>query len=436
MATFLVTWTPAGSVSDGQYIYYGKTNVVTGNPLSGTGWTLYTGNALVNSVGSANIVGLDDNVEYSFSGYAHCPDAGNGPLVNFGPNANYVCPTLTNIVPSYNGVSYTLNIPNSANNSGTWIEQTKVNVLSGSSVLQTNTYNTPFNGTINGSFTSLNSSLGYALQIIYSNNSGNRTSICGSIPFTTTAPCEAPVITLSNPTANSFDVNWTPTTGGTFDIIVNNSVIASGLTTGPYTVTNLTANTSYQASVRKNCVTGGNAISTTQNITTTQTVLNGTISISIPQPYNAQQQTTTVSLTFPAPTPSPITLYFGALFEQSCNTCTSTGKLCKSPWGYELFAPPADQCAGFPPGVPASYAYAISVPSGVTSFSATNIAPRIYYGPGTLNFITESPALGQVPGRGWTDLYVKIASPSGLVPVLTYQNSTNVQGVTVHNIAS
>src|ERR1700749_2367087 len=108
MATANYTWTPCGSSSDGQYVYYGKTNIATGTPVSGTGWTFYTGPPLPNTANSASITRLDDNVEYPFYVYCHCPAAGNGPLSNFGPLIKYICPTLSNITPTFNGVSYTV----------------------------------------------------------------------------------------------------------------------------------------------------------------------------------------------------------------------------------------------------------------------------------------------------------------------------------------
>lgn len=437
MATFNISWTPCGPSSDAQYIYYGKSNVVTGTPVSGTGWTLYTGAAIANSVGSATINGLDDNVEYLVYGYCHCPAAGNGPLSNFGPVIKYACPTLSSIAPTYNGVSYNLAIPNSANNTGTWIQKILVNLYDSSlqNLLQTNTYNTPFNANVSGSFTALNASSNYNLQAIYSDNTGVKTNQCGSSPFTTSAPCTAPIITVNNATANTFDVSWTPTTGGTFDVLVNNNVVATGLTTGPYTVTGSSSNTSYQVNVRKNCTTGGNAVSQTQNITTAQSIINGTISMSIPQPYTTHQQDTTFTLTFPVATPAPVTLYIGALFEEGCGSCSS--KLCRLPWGYEIFALPSDVCPGYPVGAPGSSAYVINVPAGVTTYSVTNItqlAPPVHNCPGCTPLITLEPHLGPIPGRGWTDLYVKLVSPAGYVGSFTYQNSANIQGVTINNI--
>lgn len=433
MATFNINWTPCGSSSDAQYIYYGKSNVVTGTPVSGTGWTLYTGAAIANSIGSATVNGLDDNVEYIVYGYCHCPSAGNGPLSNFGPVVKYVCPTLSNVTPTYNSVSYNLSVPNSANNTGTWIQKTLVNLYDSSlqNLLQTNTYNTPFSANISGSFAALNSSSNYNLQVIYSDNTGTKTNQCGSSPFTTSAPCTAPTTTVNNPTANTFDVNWTPTTGGTFDVLVNNNVVASGLTTGPYTVTNLNSATIYQVNVRKNCSTGGNAVSTTQSISTSTQNLTGNVSMIIPQSYAAGgQQIMTLGFTFATPTPAPITLYFGTTWENACNSCS--GGKCSWSNGYDIIQSAPQNCPTGPDGItgPPNLPYVVNVPQGVTTYSATNIWTTA----GPLQFHSPWTALNPLGARGYTDLYVRVNSPSGYIANFSYTNSANITGITVHNV--
>lgn len=444
MATFNINWTPCGSSSDAQYIYYGKSNVVTGTPVSGTGWTLYTGAAIVNSIGSAIIDGLDDNVEYTVYGYCHCPAAGNGPLSNFGPVIKYACPTLSNIVPTYNGVSYNLAIPNSANNTGTWIQKTLVNLYDSSlqNLLQTNTYNTPFNANVSGSFTALNASSNYNLQVIYSDNTGIKTNQCGSSPFTTSAACTAPTVTVNNPTSNTFDVNWTPTSGGTFDILVNNNVIASGLTTGPYTATSLTPATIYQVNVRKNCTTGGNAVSTTQNISTTNANVNGVVAMN--SNVNAVGTFATgdlsLSFTFPTATAFPITLYFGYIHENGCTTCS--GGKCSWSNGYDIFSPPAgaQNCPSTPIGNVNSgghpnYPFVVNIPQGVTTFNSGTNIHTIDPSPTLPNNPWQNYGAGNTGGaRGFTDLYVKIANPNGYSANFTITNGTNITGVTIHNV--
>jgi hypothetical protein len=271
MATASITWGACGSASDGTYLYYGKSLVVTGTPISGTGWTLYTGAPLANTANSASITGLDDNVEYVFYVYCHCASSGNGPLVNQGPLIKYVCPSVSIPSKTNSTINYSLTVPAAANNSGSWIQTIVVTLFDSSNtqVISKNTHNSPFSGTINGSFTGLSASTTYNLQVKYSNAGEAKNSICSSQSIVTNAACVAPSISTSNVTSISFDVSFSPITAGdTFDIIVNGNTVATGITVSPYTVTGLTANTSYTVAVRRNCVTGGNAISSNSNVTT------------------------------------------------------------------------------------------------------------------------------------------------------------------------
>lgn len=426
MATANISWTACGSSSDGQYLYYGKSTIVTGTPISGTGWTLYTGSALPNTASSAVINGLDDNVEYNYNIYCHCPSAGNGPISTQGPLIKYVCPSVTLLTPTYNGLSYTITVPNSSNNVGSWIQTIVVSAYDSSNInlITSNTYTAPFNSTISGNFSSLNPSTNYNIQIAYSNNAKSRTQSCSSTPFTTAAACVAPTVTLNNATSNTFDVSWTPTTGGTFDILVNSSVVASGLTTGPYTVTGLNAATIYQVNVRKNCATGGSAISTAQNITTTNATITGTLSLnSSTAPDQGQQGTMYLIFNFATPTAIPITLYFGSL--DTCTVCPSPNSYAT---GYNLFTIPSGSVpntSGY--YYDASQPFVVNIPSGVTTYnSGTSISP-----------LGTNPA-----GRVWihtalehtTDLYVRVNSPSGYSANFSIANGVNVTGVTLHNV--
>lgn len=423
------SWTPCGSVSDGQYLYYGKTNIVTGTPISGTGWTLYTGAPLSNTTSSATITGLDDNVEYTFYIYCHCPTSGNGPLSNYGPVIKYVCPTVQSTIPTFNGVSYTLSVPASSNNTGSWIQTIVVQVYdsSGVNLLSTNVHNQPFASTISSSFTGLSASTNYQLKLSYSNSASSRSSACSSTPFTTAAACTAPTVTVSNITANSFDVSWTPSTGGSFDILVNNAVVASGLTTGLYTVTGLSAATIYQLNVRKNCTTGGTAVSTTQNITTVNALISGVISMNSDTNTvgGLSEGSLFLAFSFAQPTAFPMTLYFGF-------TNSPTGGSCSYSNGYLIFTPPvgAQNCSGIPigdtyygDGVPSS-PFVVNIPQGVTTYNS-----------GTqINTLTPS-----THGHYWlnqsqyTDLYVKVNSPSGYNANFTIANGSNITGVNIHN---
>lgn len=271
MATQNLTWGACGSSSDGTYLYYGKLLIATNDPLTGTGWTLFGGAPLANSASSATITGLDDNVEYSFYNYCHCAASGNGSLVNFGPSIKYVCPTVVSVTSGFNSVSYTLNIPSSANNTGTWIQTVKVVLLnaSGSTILYTNTHTSPFSASVSNSFSGLNPSTTYTLRVYYSNNASSKTNLCSSQVINTTASCVAPTVTASNITNSAFDINFSPVASGdTFSILLNSSTIATGITASPYTVTGLTGSTNYQIAVIKSCSTGGTATSSPQNVTT------------------------------------------------------------------------------------------------------------------------------------------------------------------------
>lgn len=451
MATFNISWTPAGSSSDGQYIYYGKTNVVTGTPVSGTGWTLYTGNAIANTIGSAIINGLDDNVDYTFYGYAHCADAGNGPLTTVGPIIKNVCPVFVSVTPTFNGVSYNYTVPSSASNAGTWIEKIVVSLYDSANQnqLQTNSYSPPYSTNLVGSFSALSSSTVYNLQIAYSTNSGVRTSQCGINNFTTSAACVAPTVTVSNPTPSSFDVNWTPTTGGTFDILVNNSVIASGLTTGPYTVTSQSPATTYQVNVRKNCSTGGNAVSQTQSISTTTSLVNGVVSVNMnPSQGSSARKTLTMSFTFPTPTPAPLTINFGQTFIVAQNG----GTHCIEYAGYDLFSVPQGTNPTCPFGtLNAGYApsgnlpWVINIPAGVTSYTTpvdgiyTTAGPGPNVGsmnPGGFQYAPWSIAVGAA-NSVVAGIYIRVVSPSGYTSNFTItpgQNTSGGSGISIQNV--
>lgn len=284
MSTINLTWDACGSAAVGTNVYYGKSLIVTGNPITGTGWTLYTGAALTNTATSAALLGLDDNVEYLTYVYCQCASSGNGPLVNAGPYIKYVCPTVTASTTS-SAVSYTLTVPASANNAGTWIQTIRVTLLdsAGVTVLSTNVHTSPFTGTISSNFTGLAANTTYTLKVAYSNNAVSRTNACTTQTLTTAVSCVAPTVTISNITATSFDVAWTPTGGGdTFNLLINSSAIATGLVSSPFTVTGRTAGTTYQVNIVRNCSSGGNATSTTQNVSTSAAVNTVFVSNSLP----------------------------------------------------------------------------------------------------------------------------------------------------------
>lgn len=457
MATANVSWTACGSASTGQFLYYGKNLVVTGNPLSGTGWTLYNNAPLANTASSATITGLEDNVDYVFAVYCDCTN-GNGPISNIGPLINSVCPSVSNTTPTFNGLSYSLTVPSSANNGGSWIQTIVVSVLNSTSTstLSSQTFNAPFSSTLSSNFSGLNSSTNYNLSVAYSNAGSTRTVTCGSTPFSTAASCPNPSISVSNITSNSFDVSWTPTTGGSFDILVNGNPVATGLTStgGTYTVTGLSSATIYQVAVRLNCTTGGTGISATQNVTTTSATINGIIAIN--QNTNnasAARKGLTMSFSFAQPTAFPITIAFGegiALFS------TGTPTYSEGYWGYDLFSVPptgatlplnafqGDTCFGSCFSATRNTPWVVNIPQGVTTYTTTQ--DSVY----TVQDNGGNP--GTVPGNvgGFTyqpwcipinfnnsyilDMWVRVTSPSGYNANFTITSGTNTSGISIHNV--
>jgi len=430
MATINTSWGPCGSSSDGQFLYYGKTNIVTGTPVSGTGWTLFSGAALPNSVSSELITGLDDNVEYTLYNYCHCTTSGNGPLNTIGPYIKYVCPTIQIAPATFNSVSYTLNVPASANNTGTWIQTIAVQVVDsgGINVLYTNVHNSPFQPTISSNFTGLNPSTNYSLKITYTNSNNTRGSVCSSSPFTTADACTAPVASVSNITANSFDVSWTPSIGGSFDVLLNNTPVATGLTStnGVYTVTGLNPATIYQVAIRKNCTTGGTAVSNTVNVTTANSLVTGIMSMNAVS--SSGQSSVYLLFNFPIATPAPITLYFGFTLNDN-NVCNFSN-------GYDIFSLPSgsQNCPQAPTGDGSyggqpNYPFVVNIPQGITTYnSGTNI-----------HTTNPSPTLPNnpwqnLPNTHFTDLYVKVNSPSGYAANFSITNGANITGVTIHNV--
>lgn len=274
MATISLTMNACGGSATTQKIYYGKTKLVTGDALTGTGWTLYSGSAVSANTTTVTLTSLDDNVDYSVERYCNCPISGDiGPERLDGLIKN-LCPTFGFIHPSSTTVSYQASIPSSASTAGTWIDKVLVELLSVSdTVLQTNTINKPFSLFVNvGSFAGLTPNSSYKLRLKYSNSAGTRTYACTAQALTTTSACSAPTVTLTNVSGTSITVNWTVPSinpGDTYNLIKNGVTIASGLglSASPYILTGLTSNTLYQIGVQRNCGTGGTATGQTSAFT-------------------------------------------------------------------------------------------------------------------------------------------------------------------------
>lgn len=277
MAIASLTFNACSVSSDSQDIYYGKTLQVTGTPFAGSGWILYNNTPLAGTDTSVSISGLDDNVDYTFYRYCHCPLTGLTDPEILGPVIKTVCPSFTSITPSFDTVSYILNVPLSANNAGSWIERIIVDLLdsTGTVVLFTNTHVAPFPGSISSSFTALTGNTTYKIRVKYSKNDNTRQTQCLLSTVTTTVGCLAPVVTIDSIGSTSFNINYSPSggpqSGDTYNIVLNGQTIASGLPTGstPFTVTGLSSNTFYTVDVVRNCG-GGGSNTASASATTTQ----------------------------------------------------------------------------------------------------------------------------------------------------------------------
>lgn len=275
MATISLTMNACGGSSTSQKIFYGKTNLVTGTGLNGTGWTLYSGSAISASTVSVTLTALEDNVDYSVERYCNCPVAGDVGPERKDRLIKDVCGSFSLVVVGSTTVSYQLSLPASLNNSGTWVDKVLVELTnaSGTSVLNTNTINRPFSSFLtSGNFSGLSADTAYKIRMKYSNATGTRTHECPSQDITTKTACSAPNVTLSNVGATSMTVNWTVSSsvpGDTYNIIRNGVTIASGLpiSASPYTMTGLSNNTLYQIGVQRNCGATGTATGTSSAFT-------------------------------------------------------------------------------------------------------------------------------------------------------------------------
>lgn len=95
---------------------------------------------------------------------------------------------------------------------------------------------------------------------------------CVSSNITSTAiQCAAPSnVSISNIATNGATITFATTPGLTYDLLINNNVSATGVTS-PYTFSGLNAGTNYTAAIRVNCASG--ASSETIVSFTTQSIL-------------------------------------------------------------------------------------------------------------------------------------------------------------------
>jgi len=402
MTTANVTINACAGASDSMKVYYGKTLLVTGDPVSGTGWTLYTGGPIAGSTTSVTITGLDDNVEYTFYRYCHCPVSGDTTPEIDGPIIKYVCPSFQTTNASSNQIDYVVSVPPSVNNSGTWIQRILVEVYdsTGTTLLSQNVYNGPFSSTLSGSFLGLLSQTSYQLRIRYSNTAGTLFRACTALNIDTTPACVAPTVNISNLNGTSFDINWTVPSayiGDTYNIIINSSTVASSIPYGsqPYTYSGATPSTSYSVQVVRNFAYGGQCTSSTQTVNTPFALISGVLNLACNSNCSSQGDVI-LSINFTAPTPVPLTLYFGKIEVLPGNPAVG------SAYGYDLFAiPPGITPA---PGSGSNFPYFINVPSGTSNLNVTGPFPR------TDSF---APWVCQQCQGLLRDVYVKIQAPSG-----------------------
>lgn len=428
-ATF--SWIPQAGIL-AQEVWYGRLTDVGSTLPPATGWN--QGNNLYNATASTTqLNNLDENTKYQFAVLEHC-SAGSSPW-SIVTKYKLVCPTVSTILHA-TSVDVTLSVINAGELSKV-IDSLVLNLVdpsTGNPINGVNFSGSQITSSITWTFSGLTASTPYQVVLGYTLIPGGALTNCSTSTVNTAAlvPCTPLTFTFSNITTTGFTINVPGLQGGdSYDVFLSNSDIAASITTSTYNVSNLTPGTTYSVNIRRNCSNATTGMSPSQNVTTINSLI-GTISMTIPNPYQASQQVTSIAVTFPTPTTAPVTLHIGALFEQGCGGCASG--LCKEPWGGALFTYPVDVCSGFPQGAPGEAPYLINIPAGVTNYTATNIQNDP---PTTFPLLTLNPNLNPGhPGRGWTDLYVKVLSPSGIIPAFTYQNSTNIQNVTVHNITS
>lgn len=429
-ATF--SWIPQAGIL-AQEIWYGRLTDVGATLPPASGWNPGT-NLYSATATSTQLNNLDENTKYQFAVLEHCSN-GSAPWAILS-KYKLVCPVVSGVLHT-TSVDVSLAVLNAGELSKI-ISSLVLNLVdpsTGNPINGVNFSGSQITSTITWTFSGLTASTPYQLVLGYTLIPGGAVTNCSTSTINTAAliPCTPPTFAVSNIITTGFTVTVSGLQmGDTYDVFLSGAgQIAVGVTDPTYVASNLTPGATYSITIRRNCTNSTIGMSASQNVTTINSLV-GTVSMTIPNPYQASQQITSVAFTFPTPTTTPLNVYIGALFEEGCGGCASG--LCRQPWGGALFTYPPDVCSGFPSGAPGEKPYLINIPAGVTNYTATNIQNDP---PSTFPLLTLNPNLNPGhPGRGWTDLYVKIISPSGIIPALTYQNSTNIQNVTVHNITS
>lgn len=455
MATATVDWVPT---SGGSYeIWYGKLSVVGTTSLPpDSGWIQATGSPFNSSLGEATITGLDDNTQYRVVSRADCTGLDSTWIDDTG--YKLICPALqlttnpinapTNyIVASLTAVNL-LEFETIASALTLVIKKTSTGAIVETKTL-TAPYTPNFSGSLTYTFNNLLPSTQYTVYLTIHDGILNQDITCSNVSQTTPTPvvtpppvCTAPTFTLSNAQPTSLQVNITSTilTGDTFDVSLDGGVTypTTGQTVSPIIISaGVSPGTQYTVMVRRHCQAGGVNTSTSQTLTTPNTMISGTISMNSDRSAVGTFASGTLYLAFnfPLPTPAALTFYFGYTHE---NSCTCPGGKCKWSNGYDIFTPaPTDQnCSGTPignittGGVP-HYPFVVVVPQGVTTFTTDTNIHTSNPSPSLPNNPWQNTGAGNNGARGYTDLYVKI---DGYSNNLTMVNGANISGVTIHNV--
>lgn len=459
-----VNWTPTNG--DNYEIWYAPLSTVgtTSIPPS-TGWVQATGSPFDSTLGTATITGLNDNTKYRIDTRSDCTSTDSGWTDNVA--YKLVCPgcTLTplTVTSGQTGASIAsqIIIENYLEFETIATSITLTATPQGSStVAQTQVFTAPYSlGTLNYTFNNLLTGTTYVFALSIFDSIANATVSCGTQNSTTLTPtvvppptCTVPVFALSNITASSVVVNIMSSlsSGDTFDISINGgaSFISTSNTATPITINGLTQSSTYQVVVRRNCGAGGTSMANSQTFTTLGQVIPGTITMD--SSINATTApaltfgTVFLKFTFPSATPAPITLYFGCACNLSCNTTICAAGTCTYVNGTNIFSPSSSICpqpfqgqTGLDLSGTGQYPFQVLIPQGVTSFT-TNTNIRTIF-PTTQNPWTNFSARNTLGGsghvgKGYTDLYVHVQSPSGYSGSFTMVDGTNIKGVTLHNV--
>lgn len=448
-ATF--TWI-AQSGTIAQQVWYGQTSIVGSTLPPATGWNqganLYSPTAT-----SATLNNLQENTMYNFAVESVCSTgASTWSIIQ---KYKLLCPAITSAVVHTNSVDISVSVIN-ASQLALAIGQLVLAIADSSgNVLQSVTYSgAAILSTINNTFTGLTPATPYNVLVKTTPAGGGAQSVCSTTAITAASltPCTGLSFTVTNVTATGFKVIPSGlNTGDTYDVSTDNgNTFVSTANTGSSAVITVAPGV-YTVILRRNCIQGGSALGTPQNVTV-QGQIQATIAMnssinSTTAPF-AQLGTLYLTFTFPQPTPVQLTLWFGFLFEESTatsNCSTGTGYLAN---GTQLFTPPNTLC--YVGGIAAAsfvdsydhsgtgiYPFSVTIPAGTTTYNSGTSMHTTYSSPEEAWFnISSRNALGSsgTIGRGYTDLYVHIAAPTTYSPNFTIISGSNVNGVTIHNV--